>query len=190
MHLPRGLGRFWAGGRGARVGAGVVPPGPAVPHPEVHRLVASEGVEHVRDGLDYGDAPTIVPRLVLRRDGHSGGRGVAERHGVADARTEWPEPVRDPRTRAGVVVPLRIDGQEAWRDDGDHAMTLSGRWRPVRRGAGERMARLGPEPQRSPLGERRSPLGDCRTRMARLDLNRVRHDFQWSQASAPALTDA
>ena len=109
----------------AWVGARVVPPAPALPHPRMHGLVAGEAAEHVEQGIDNRDVSAIGLQAIVGRYGHDGVRRVAERHGVPDASSERRKPVRDPATGGGSVVPRGVDGDEVRRDNGDHASTVS-----------------------------------------------------------------
>ena len=109
----------------ARVGTGVIPPGPSVPHPGVHGPVAGEAAEHVEQPLNTGEASALGLQVVVGRYGYDGVRRIAERHDVPDAGPERREPVRDPGTGVGSVVPRGVDGDEVRRDDGDHASTIS-----------------------------------------------------------------
>lgn len=53
----------------ARVAPGVVPPSPALPHPEVDRLPARERSKRVEQDLDHGQGPAVGVRGVVDRDG-------------------------------------------------------------------------------------------------------------------------
>jgi hypothetical protein len=114
-------------GRGSRVGAGVVPPAPALPDSRVHRLVPGEGAEHVEQGLDYREGPAVALRVLVGRYGHNGVRRVAKRHRVPDAGPERPKTIRDPAAGVGSVVPGCVDGDEVRTDDGNHTSTVSRR---------------------------------------------------------------
>ena len=56
----------------ARVGTGVIPPGPAVPHPGLHGLVAGEGSEHVEQPLNTGESSAVGLQVVGPQHGDVG----------------------------------------------------------------------------------------------------------------------
>ena len=87
----------------------------------MHGLIAGEGAKHVEQGLKHREGSDIGLQVIVGRYGHDGVRRVAERHGVPDAGAERPQPVRDPATGGGSVVPRGVDGDEVRRDNGDHA---------------------------------------------------------------------